>query len=322
MDGELLTDQETAVYDRQIRVWGVDAQRRLSKSHVLVIGITGVVAELCKNIVLAGVGSLTLMDDSPITSEDLSVGFLIHAGDSKCNGKSIAEVCQDSLRDFNPMVHVSVEKGSLVEIAADFLDNFDAVVLGRASIATKKKVNELCRKRPQRVAFYSVDCRGSCGEIFVDLQNHTYNQKKMENAPLEVTFPSLEEATSVRWSSLPRNTSKLYFAMRVVEMFEQVEGRESGDLSSTDIPSVLKMRKKLCEEQEFAESRIPDLLLQRIVDAGKRELPPVCAIVGGILGQEVIKAMSCKGDPLKNFFFFDVMDGKGIIEDISTGDKN
>lgn len=34
--------------------------------------------------------------------------------------------------------------------------------------------------------------------------------------------------------------------------------------------------------------------------------------------QEVIKAISGKGDPLKNFFFFDAMDGKGIIEDISN----
>ena len=27
--------------------------------------------------------------------------------------------------------------------------------------------------------------------------------------------------------------------------------------------------------------------------------------------------MSGKGDPLKNFFYFDVADGKGVIEDIS-----
>lgn len=28
MDGEELTEQETALYDRQIRVWGANAQRR------------------------------------------------------------------------------------------------------------------------------------------------------------------------------------------------------------------------------------------------------------------------------------------------------
>lgn len=31
-DGEELTAQETALYDRQIRVWGADAQRRFSTS--------------------------------------------------------------------------------------------------------------------------------------------------------------------------------------------------------------------------------------------------------------------------------------------------
>ena len=31
MNGEELTEEETALYDRQIRVWGVDAQKRLIK---------------------------------------------------------------------------------------------------------------------------------------------------------------------------------------------------------------------------------------------------------------------------------------------------
>lgn len=323
MDGEVLTDQETAVYDRQIRVWGVDTQRRLSKSRVLVIGMTGVVAELCKNIVLAGIGNLTLMDDSPVTAEASSANFLILAEESNHKGKSIAEVCRESLRDFNPMVHVSVEKGSVKDLSANFLDNFDAVVLGRASVIVKKQVNEMCRKRPQRIAFYSVDCRGSCGEIFVDLQNHTYTQKNQEDVVAsQICFPSLEESMSVRWSSLPRKTTKLYFALRIIEEFEQAEGRQPGHVSSADLESVLSLQKKLCEEQGLSESRIPDILLERILDAGTRELPPVCAILGGILGQEVIKAMSCKGDPIKNFFFFDVMDGKGIIEDISKQDKS
>lgn len=38
---------------------------------------------------------------------------------------------------------------------------------------------------------------------------------------------------------------------------------------------------------------------------------------GFFLIQEVIKAISGKGEPLKNFFYFDAEDGKGVIEDIS-----
>lgn len=38
----------------------------------------------------------------------------------------------------------------------------------------QKAVNEKCRKLTKRVAFYTVDCRSSCGEIFVDLQDYKY----------------------------------------------------------------------------------------------------------------------------------------------------
>jgi hypothetical protein len=50
------------------------------------------------------------MDDSPATAEASSTNFLILAEESNHKGKSIAEVCRESLRDFNPMVHVSGEK--------------------------------------------------------------------------------------------------------------------------------------------------------------------------------------------------------------------
>lgn len=318
MEGEELTEQETALYDRQIRVWGADAQRRLSKSHILVCGMKGTIAEFCKNIVLAGIGSLTLMDNRVVTEEALNANFLIPPKEGGYSEKTLAEICCDSLKEFNPMVRVSVEKGELSTFSAEFFDKFDVVVVSCCSLATKKSVNEKCRKLSKRVAFYTVDCRDSCGEIFVDLQNYKYTKKKLEETfEYELAFPSFEEAISVSWRSLPRRVSKLYFALRVVERFEENEGRSPGEVSIADLPGVLKVRKELCDRNLLNESHIPDILLERLL-VGAREFPPVCAIIGGILGQEVIKAISGKGDPLKNFFFFDAMDGKGIIEDISS----
>lgn len=317
MNGEELTEHETALYDRQIRVWGADAQRRLSKCHILVSGLKGTVVEFCKNIVLAGVGSLTLNDDRTVTEELLSANFLIPPEANANSGKSLAELCCDSLKDFNPMVRVSVEKGDLSNFDVQFFGKFDAVIISSCSFSTKQSVNEKCRKLLKRIAFYSVDCRDSCGEIFVDLQNYIYSKKKGDDSvECLLEYPSFEEAISVPWKSLPRRVSKLYLAMRVLEKFEDQEGYNPGETSAADLPGIQKLRKELCAAHSLDESQIPDSLLERLLE-GRREFPPVCAIVGGILGQEVIKAISGKGDPLKNFFFFDVMDGKGVIEDIS-----
>lgn len=317
MDGEELTEQETALYDRQIRVWGADAQRRLSKSHILICGMKGTVAEFCKNIVLAGVGSVTLVDDREVTEEALSANFLILPDENLYHGKTLAEVCCDSLKEFNPMVHVSVEKGDISTFGVEFFGKFDAMVISCCSLAKKKLINQKCRKLSKRVAFYTVDCRGSCGEIFVDLKDYKYSKKKLEETvECQLEFPSFEDTISVPWKALPKRVSKLYFAMRVIEQFEDAEGRNPGETSIADLPGVLKLRKELCETNSVNESQIPDALLERLL-MDTSEYPPVCAIIGGILGQEVIKAISGKGDPLKNFFFFDAMDGKGLIEDIS-----
>uniref|UniRef100_A0A7N0VEN2 Ubiquitin-like 1-activating enzyme E1A n=1 Tax=Kalanchoe fedtschenkoi TaxID=63787 RepID=A0A7N0VEN2_KALFE len=317
MEGEELTEQETALYDRQIRVWGADAQRRLSKSHVFVGGMKGAVAEFCKNIVLAGVGSLTLADDRPVNEEALWANFLITPDESVYAGKSVAEVCCDSLKEFNPMVHVTIEKGNISSFDEEYFNKFDIIVISCCSLETKNLINEKCRGLLKRVGFYIVDCKGSCGEIFVDLKTYTYS-KKTEGETLEcqLRYPSYEEAVAVPWKRLPRRMSKLYFALRVIEKFEQAEGRNPGETSEVDLPGVLKLRKELCGAHDVAESFVPESLLARLV-TDTREFPPVCAILGGILGQEVIKAISGKGDPVKNFFLFDVMDGKGKVEDVS-----
>nr|ACU20410.1 unknown [Glycine max] len=316
-DGEELTARETALYDRQIRVWGADAQRRLSKSHVLVYGMKGTVAEFCKNIVLAGVGSLTLVDDRAATEEMLSSNFLIPPDENVYSGKTLAGLCCNSLKDFNPMVHVSVEKGDLSSFDVEFLSKFDVVVVSCCTLSAKKLANGKCRKLSKRVAFYAVDCRDSCGEIFVDLQDYKYSKKKQdETVECDLKYPSFEDALSVPWRALHRRMSKLYYAMRVIEKFEEAEGRSTGEVSIADFSGLLKLKKEICTTQSLNESQVPDSLLKRLV-TNATEFPPVCAIIGGILGQEVIKAISGKGDPLKNFFFFDAFDGKGIIEDIS-----
>ncbi|VAI77313.1 unnamed protein product [Triticum turgidum subsp. durum] len=315
---EELTAQETALYDRQIRVWGVDAQKRLSKAHVLVCGVNGTTIEFCKNIVLAGVGSLSLMDDHMVTEDDLNSNFLIPHDESVYGGKSRAEVCCESLKDFNPMVRVAVAKGNPSLIDGTFIDMFDIIVVSCASLKTKLFINDNCRKRSKHIAFYSVECKDSCGEIFVDLQDHSYLQKKPGGEPeqQELKYPSLQEAISVPWKDLSKRTTKLYYAMRVLESYESSEGRDPGETSLSDLPAVLARRKDMCDRMSVDESKIPTSLLERLLAAGKKEHPPVCAILGGILGQEVIKSISCKGDPIKNFFYFDDADGKGAMEDI------
>ncbi len=64
-----LTDEEARIYDRQLRIWGVETQKRMRSLSVLVMGrFGGVAAEISKNLVLAGIGSVTIADDTPVST--------------------------------------------------------------------------------------------------------------------------------------------------------------------------------------------------------------------------------------------------------------
>ncbi len=51
---EKLSVQEAELYDRQIRLWGAEAQQRIRGSTVLIYGMNALGAEVSKNAVLAG----------------------------------------------------------------------------------------------------------------------------------------------------------------------------------------------------------------------------------------------------------------------------
>lgn len=48
---------------------------RMRGASVLIVTLRGLASEVCKNVVLAGIGSLTLLDDQDVSEEDLGSGY-------------------------------------------------------------------------------------------------------------------------------------------------------------------------------------------------------------------------------------------------------
>ena len=57
-------------------VLGHEAMKKMSVAHVLVVGLNGLGVEIAKNVVLAGVKSVTLWDPTPAEITDLSAQVL------------------------------------------------------------------------------------------------------------------------------------------------------------------------------------------------------------------------------------------------------
>eukprot|EP01089_Gocevia_fonbrunei_P003393 TRINITY_DN1334_c0_g1_i2.p1 TRINITY_DN1334_c0_g1~~TRINITY_DN1334_c0_g1_i2.p1 ORF type:complete len:104 (+),score=16.32 TRINITY_DN1334_c0_g1_i2:161-472(+) len=72
-----LSEEEAALYDRQIRLWGVAVQQRMRDAKILLAGLGGIMNEVCKNLVLAGVGSVFILDNQIVYPHHLAAQFFL-----------------------------------------------------------------------------------------------------------------------------------------------------------------------------------------------------------------------------------------------------
>uniref|UniRef100_A0A8H7XT80 THIF-type NAD/FAD binding fold domain-containing protein n=1 Tax=Psilocybe cubensis TaxID=181762 RepID=A0A8H7XT80_PSICU len=100
-----LTEEEATRYDRQMRLWGIEAQQRMRNATILVLNLRGVTTEAIKNMVLAGIGKLIIVDGENVSEEDLGAGFFFRDGDVGLNRLDVAKSRIESL---NPLVTVEI----------------------------------------------------------------------------------------------------------------------------------------------------------------------------------------------------------------------
>uniref|UniRef100_A0A2R9ALI4 SUMO1 activating enzyme subunit 1 n=1 Tax=Pan paniscus TaxID=9597 RepID=A0A2R9ALI4_PANPA len=297
-----ISEEEAAQYDRQIRLWGLEAQKRLRASRVLLVGLKGLGAEIAKNLILAGVKGLTMLDHEQVTPEDPGAQFLIRTGSV---GRNRAEASLERAQNLNPMVDVKVDTEDIEKKPESFFTQFDAVCLTCCSRDVIVKVDQICHKNS--IKFFTGDVFGYHGYTFANLGEHEF---------VKVVFCPVKEALEVDWSSekakaaLKRTTSD-YFLLQVLLKFRTDKGRDpSSDTYEEDSELLLQIRNDVLDSLGIS----PDLLPEDFVRYCFSEMAPVCAVVGGILAQEIVKALSQRDPPHNNFFFFDGMKGNGIVE--------
>jgi len=184
-----ITEEEAQLYDRQIRLWGLDAQKRLRASRVLVAGIKGLGCEVVKNLVLAGINSLTMIDHENLTKEDGDSQFL--APRDKV-GSNRAEASLERVRQLNPGVEIKVDTSHLDSKNANFFsDNFDLVVITNFPKDTVIKINQMCRE--SGIKFFAGDVFGFFGYSFMDLVEHEFVEEVKQIAGAK---PNVEEQGS------------------------------------------------------------------------------------------------------------------------------
>mmetsp|Transcript_30710 Transcript_30710/g.117499 ORF Transcript_30710/g.117499 Transcript_30710/m.117499 type:complete len:1043 (-) Transcript_30710:1450-4578(-) len=378
------------LYSRQLYVLGHDAQRRMAASNVLIVGMTGLGVEIAKNIVLAGVKTVNIIDDEIVKWNDLSSQFYLATADV---GKSSrVDATFPHLAELNP--YVSVHKLSSDVLDSGDLSQFQVVVLVDQPFSLQLSVDKKCHNAGVR--FISASSRGVFGSVFVDcgkefvvVDDNGEQEKQLMIAAITRDSPpmitcmdgnrhDLEEGDFVKFVEVkgmtelndgkPRKVSVPGpFSFTIDEDVSGYGEYESGGLAiqvkmpkkvdflpleeavkspeyvPTDfgkfdrhstINACFQALEKYCmangsepkpgsaeDADRFLETVKETLQgenpVENVVEAFSRgcvgSLSPVVAALGGLIGQEVLKAISGKFGPVKQFLMFDCME---ILPDV------
>lgn len=171
-----LSNEEIALYDRQIRLWGLDAQKRIKTANILLVNLSAVGTEIAKDLVLGGIGSLSIIDDHDITERDLNAQFYISPENL---GEKRVHSAKENIQDLNPRVKLQVYADSVTEKDEQWFSQFSLIITTELSKSENLRINDITRKL--KVPFYATGLNGLFSYIFVDLIDHSATYKKSKS---------------------------------------------------------------------------------------------------------------------------------------------
>ncbi|KAI0537307.1 hypothetical protein GGR58DRAFT_350229 [Xylaria digitata] len=336
-NGHTMSADEIALYDRQIRLWGMQAQQKIQAANVLLISMKALANEIAKNLVLAGIGSLTIVDDEVVTETDLGAQFFLSQEDV---GRNRAEAAAVQVQKLNPRVKVISDSGSIMEKGASYFAAFDVVIAIDLNPTLLAFINTATRLHNRQ--FYAAGVHGLYGYIFCDLIEHDYVLKRDKGNVVTVIGPEsrfrsvvevkthkestktiemvtkrdfystweLVSVTSLLPGEYTRSKRRLkavtptLSCLRALWGFQQQHNREPNH-NKQDLEwftrSATHNHNLLSLPPETLRSEFLRSFLQNI----NCEIAPVAAILGGQLAQDVINVLGQNQQPIQNMVIFD-----------------
>jgi ubiquitin-like 1-activating enzyme E1 A len=333
----LTQSDEIALYDRQIRLWGVQAQEKIRNANILLITMKALANEIAKNLVLAGIHSLTIVDHELVTESDLGAQFFISEADI---GVNRAEAAAPQIRKLNPRVNVIVDPSDIKTKGPDFFGQFDIVIATDLQPDTLNIINTATRvnRRP----FYAAGVHGFYGFIFSDLIQHDYviereksnvttaiqaetrtrsvvdvkdkkeNGKNFEMVTKRELYSTwfLASDAAILPAEFLRSRRRLKAVTPILSCFRalwEFLQLQNGRLPSTsdDLKMFTVLATQKHEHLKLPSETLRSEVLRKFLQNLGSEIAPVTAVLGGQLAQDVINVLGARQQPIQNMVIFD-----------------
>ncbi|KAL3234635.1 DNA damage tolerance protein RHC31 [Nakaseomyces bracarensis] len=321
-----LSEDEIALYDRQIRLWGLAAQTSMRSAKVLLVNLGSIGTEVAKNVVLSGVGHITVLDSHVVTEQDLGSQFFVGEDDV---GKLRVEAAAPRLQDMNPRVELGFEHDE--EKDESFYQGFNLIIATELNFKDRLRLNDISRKN--NIPIYFAGSNGLFAYAFVDLisfdavdekPNNGFSSPELgqisRNREIISVVPRVEEDDKKIDVITTRNNYKTINEVMQRASLDGILTKKQIKKVSNVLPLTLAQLKCenpinsnefsqqlsiTCKQLDIEESTLKYNYIEEFKKQQGVEFAPVASVIGGAVSQDVINILGKSQSPLNNFIVFD-----------------
>ncbi len=236
--------EKSKKYDRQLRIWGENGQAALEAASVCLINGSCLGTEIFKNLVLPGVGSITVVDGNTVSAADLGNNFFVtqaHIGQPRA--KVAAEMLQELNEDVDASKFVAEDASSLIARSPEFFDEFAAVVATQLEEAALRELGRRCWAN--NVPLITAKINGFIGYTRIVMPELCIVESKpdsaLEDLRVPCPFPELLEISDAMDINVEDSTVHSHIPWVVILLKVLDEWRAS---TGTDGPTDYKAKKE------------------------------------------------------------------------------
>ncbi|XP_024026682.1 NEDD8-activating enzyme E1 regulatory subunit AXR1 [Morus notabilis] len=250
-------------YDRQLRIWGDQGQAALEKASICLLNCGPTGSETLKNLVLGGIGSITVVDGSKVELGDLGNNFMV---DESSVGQSKAKCVCAFLQELNDAVKAKfIEEypEALIETNPSFFSQFTLIVATQLVEDSMIKLDRICREANVMLIF--ARSYGLTGLVRISMKEHTTVESKpdhfLDDLRLNNPWPELRRfAETIDLDvSDPVAHKHIPYVVILVKMAQEWAKSHGGTLPSTreekkEFKDLLKARTVAADEDNYKEA--------------------------------------------------------------------
>jgi amyloid beta precursor protein binding protein 1 len=155
------------------RLWAATGQSALESARVLVIGASATATSILKNLVLPGIGHITLLDHGDVSPADAGNNFFFEGPTSI--GRNRAEEAVLRLAELNDSVEARADTRDIVDVLASdqsYFFSFSLIITHNLAPVLLTRLANLLWSNPSSPPLIPVRSAGFLAEFFVQFHTH------------------------------------------------------------------------------------------------------------------------------------------------------